>query len=81
MNDEEIKEIEDLLKRVPPSPWNYCNGDDFDHWEIWSSDPLEGYNMVQGDDGVPPDENFIEFVLKSRGIIEKLLSEVKNSRK
>ena len=77
MTDDEIKYIQDLLDLVPKSPWYFSPGDDFDHWEIWSSDKETGCSMVQDDSDVPPDDAFIEFVLRSREIIERLLKEVK----
>lgn len=77
MNLEEIKEIERVLDLVPPNPWHFSCGDDFDHWELWSSHESKGCHMVQDDAGVIPDEGFIEYILKSREIIEKLLKEVK----
>ncbi len=77
MIEEDIKQIEELLEKVPPSPWHFSNGSVFDHWELWSDDPLHGYHMVQDDSGVPPDDGFIEYILRSREIIEMLLKEVK----
>lgn len=77
MDLKEIEEIERILNLVPPAPWHFSSGDVFDHWELWSSDSLHGIHMVQDDSGVPPDEGFIEYVLQSRKIIEKLLKEVK----
>lgn len=74
---EEIKQIECLLESVPPSPWHFSPGDDFDHWELWSSHPTKGYCMIQDDGGVPPDSSFIDYILRSRQIIERLLEEVK----
>ena len=71
-----IKEIKDLLKRVPKSPWHYCGEDDLDHWKIWSSDKKTGYVLVDEDSGVPPDPDFIEFVLNARAIIEDLITQL-----
>jgi hypothetical protein len=79
MDQDKIKEIERILSLVPPSTWHYREGDDFDHWELWSDDYLYGYHMVQDDSGVPPDAGFIEYVLASRSIIEDLLKEVKKN--
>lgn len=79
MDRQRIKEIETLLESVPKSPWNYSEGSEFDHWEIWSSHFLDGYSLVQDDSGVPPDACFINFVLQSRDIIEELLNEVKKT--
>jgi len=47
---------------------------------LWSSDKIKGYAMVQDDSGVEPDKDFIEYVLKSREIIEKLLKIIKKNR-
>ena len=80
MKIEEIQEIEKILNLVPPGPWHFSNGDIFDHWELWSSHELKGYHMVQDDSGVPPDQAFIEYVLKSREIIETLLNEVRKNQ-
>lgn len=81
MNNDEIEEIQRVLDLVPLSPWGFHEGDDFDHWMIWSDDPLTCRFLVDGDDGVPPDKRFIEYVLKSRAIIEKLLLEVKKNQR
>lgn len=77
MDEKKIQEIEKILTWVPPSPWCFSPGNDFDHWELWSDDMLHGYHMVHDDSGVPPDAGFIQYVLKSRSIIEDLLKEVK----
>ncbi len=77
MNTDKIKEIERILNLVPPAPWCFSAGSEFDHWELWSDDMFYGYHMVQDDSGVPPDAGFIEYVLESRNIIEDLLKEVK----
>lgn len=79
MIPEEIREIERVLNLVPPCPWVYHEEDDLDHWMLWSDDPLHGYVMVDEDAGVPPDPGFIEYILKSREIIEKLLKELKKT--
>jgi hypothetical protein len=78
MEDYEIKSIEALLDRIPKAPWSFCSGDDFDHWELYSTCPKTGCSMVQDDADVPPDPAFIEYVIRSRDIIERLLEEVKN---
>lgn len=77
MTDEEIKEFERVLHLVPPGPWHFHGGDDLDHWMLYSSHEKEGYHMVQEDSGVPPCPRFIEYVLKSRNVNERLLEEVK----
>jgi|SRR5580700_5762944 hypothetical protein len=79
ITQEEIKEIERILNLVPPSPWEFSSGNCFDHWELWSDDEFHGYHMVHDDSGVPPDEGFIEYVIKSREIIERLLNEAKKN--
>lgn len=68
-------EIRRILSLVPPLPWHVSKGDDFDHWELWSSHPEKGFHMVQGDSGVEPSEGFLEYLVKSREIIEYLLDE------
>lgn len=77
MDEEEINEIKRVLSLVPPLPWHINSGDDFDHWELWSSDPKEGCWMVQDDSGVEPDKGFLEYLVKSREIIERLLKAIK----
>jgi len=79
MTPEEFNEIVRVLNLVPPLPWHFSDGDDLDHWELWSSDKHRGFHMVQDDSDVPPDPGFIEYVLNSRRIIESLLREFKNS--
>lgn len=75
MTPEDFEEINRILNLVPCTPWSYSEGDDFDHWELWSC--KECVHMVFDDSGVPPDKGFIEYVLKSREIIEMLLNEIK----
>lgn len=77
MTDQNLQGIYSILSQVPPLPWHFSEGDDFDHWELYSSHPTKGYWMVQDDSGVPPDPGFITYVLCSRKIIEDLLKEVK----
>jgi hypothetical protein len=77
MNFEEINEIERILNLVPPLPWHVSCGDDFDHWELWSSDPKKGCHMIQDDSGVEPSKEFLEYLVKSREIIEKLLQQLR----
>lgn len=77
MKIEDLNGIDQILNLVPKSPWHFSPGDDFDHWELWSSDKGTGCHMVQDDEGVPPDPGFIQYVLKSREIIEALLNEVR----
>lgn len=77
MDKNEIQEIERILNLVPPLPWYINPGDDFDHWELYSSHPTKGCWMVHDDSGVEPDKGFLEYVVKSREIIERLLKEVK----
>jgi hypothetical protein len=69
----DIEEIQRLLNLVPPLPWHFSKGDDFDHWELWSSHPTKGCHMVQNDSGIEPDDGFLEYVSKSRETIEYLL--------
>ena len=76
MDKKRIGEIKELLNSVPKGPWHFNEGSDFDHWELWSSHEKDGCHMVQDDSGVPPDPDFINYVLKSRGIIEELLKEI-----
>lgn len=79
VDKERIKEIEIIINSVPPTPWYYCEGDEFDHWEIWSGDKVYGRHLVQDDEGVPPDEDFIKFILQSKDIIKELLEHIKNT--
>lgn len=65
---EKIAEMEKLLKDLPDAPWNFIHGND--HWELYGS--CYTY-MVQDDSGVPPDPQFIEYVLKSREMMPVLL--------
>lgn len=76
MNEMRILEIKDLLKTIPRGPWNFSEGSDFDHWEIWSSHPIDNVSLVQDDSGAPPDKDFINFILQARAIIEELLGEI-----
>ena len=64
MKENRIKEIKDRVASVPKGNWQYLEGDDFDHWQIYSHD--YDIAMVQDDSGVPPDENFINFILHAR---------------
>lgn len=70
------EEVHRILSLVPPLPWHISNGDDFDHWQLWSSHEKEGCHIVQDDSGVEPDPGFLEYLVKSREAIEYLLSEL-----
>lgn len=74
----DIEEIRRILDLVPPLPWHVSPGDDFNHWELWSSHEKKGYHMVQDDSGVKPDDRFLEYLVKSREAIEYLLGELKD---
>lgn len=77
----DIQEIQRILNLVPPLPWHVSNGDDFDHWELWSSHPIKGCYMIQDDSEVESDKGFLEYLVKSREIIEYLLCELKYLKK
>lgn len=74
MTPEEIKRLKELCERTPPPPWKFYEGDDFDHWELWSA--LSGEYMVQDDSGVPPANEFITFCIAARIAMPKLIVEV-----
>lgn len=69
--NEKIKEIKRRLEKTPPTPWHYSAGDGFDHWQLWGDDAV---HMVHDDDGVSPDNDFIDFVLHAKDDINYLLS-------
>ncbi len=72
----DIQEIKRILSLIPPLPWHYSKGDDFDHWELWSSHPIKGYHMIQDDSGVEPSEDFLKYLVTSREIIEYLMDQM-----
>jgi hypothetical protein len=74
MKKQRIQQIRDLLASVPRTPWIYEEGTDLDHWELYSN--KDYIHMVQDDSGVPPDKDFINFVLQAKEIIQELLNEI-----
>jgi len=69
----DVKEVRRILRLVPPLPWHVSSGNDFDHWELWSSHEKKGRHMIQDDSEVEPDPGFLEYIVKSREAIEYLL--------
>ena len=76
IEEERLKQIEARLNNLPPVPWHFCHGDDFDHWMLWGED---GTAMVQDDSGVPPDDYFIEFVLNAPEDIKYLIKKLREN--
>ncbi len=68
---ERIIEIENRIKKLPAPPWNYYAGDDFDHWELWGNDST---SLIHDDSGVPPNKDFIDFILHAVEDINFLLN-------
>ncbi|NJL54194.1 hypothetical protein HC928_02760 [bacterium] len=69
--NERINEIKGRIEKLPPTPWHYSDGDDFDHWQVWGDDCV---HLVQDDSGVLPDQDFIDFILHAKDDINYLLS-------
>jgi hypothetical protein len=82
MNDK-IEEIKKRLNNFLDGRWSYCEGTDNDHWELTveNKEMTDMVWLVQDDSGVPPDRDFIEFILCAAADLRYLISLVETGSK
>lgn len=76
--DIRLKEMRKNYANLPCGPWKFIEGDDFDHWQLYS--PVTAESLVQDDSGVQVSDELIYFLENGLNDIVFLLSIIRQQQ-